>query len=219
MSGLPFSSREYATTVCVYAFISASHASCSPLRPVAQQTSPSTPEREGKGSVSRFRSGNRPPKTEGGPPARGAGRSCLRLIRAHERRYAVDEIVDADGVVLAEREFGGLAEQRAGQLLLLGELEFKGLNARLEEPLPLCPYRLVKAGLHVLPLADVDAGIVPRAHAGLRGLSGGGDGDVQGLMKRHGIGQSRIAKRIRELAEIEVDIAVIGGRVVFKVPI
>ena len=61
MSGLPFSSREYATTVCVYSFISASHASCSPLRPVAQQTSPSTPEREGKGSVSRL------PKRESTP--------------------------------------------------------------------------------------------------------------------------------------------------------
>lgn len=164
MSGLPFSSREYATTVCVYAFISASHASCSPLRPVAQQTSPMHAGAGRKGKrIAPSEAGIDPPRLKGGLQPRS--RAVMPAPHtAHERRYAVDEIVDADGVVLAEREFGGLAEQRAGQLLLLGELEFKGLNARLEEPLPFCPYRLVKAGLHALPPADVDAGIVPRAH-------------------------------------------------------
>lgn len=45
-----------------------------------------------------------------------------------------------------------LPNSEPGQLLLLGELEFKGLNARLEEPLPFCPYRLVKPGRMPCPL-------------------------------------------------------------------
>lgn len=84
---------------------------------------------------------------------------------AHELRYAVDEIVDADGVVLAEREFGGLAEQRAGQLLLPGELEFKGLNARLEEPLPLWPLPARQSWPACLAPCGCRCGHSPTAHA------------------------------------------------------